>query len=82
MTNPYAAWRRRHRNPANLYLHVAGLPVCLVGAPALAALGQWPAALALLAAGYSMQLVGHLVEASRSGERILLRRLIDRFRSA
>jgi len=73
-----ANWRRRHRNTTNLYLHMLGIPACFVAAPILLALRQWLLALILFAAGYVLQFLGHLIEGNRSGEEMLLRKLLGK----
>jgi hypothetical protein len=70
-------WRGRHRRPANLLLHLAGIPATVLALP-LALLGEWLLAAGLLVGGYALQLLGHLVEGNRSGEEQLLRRLLRR----
>jgi|GEM_PF-1145004 len=75
-------WRSRHRHPANFALHAAGVPACFLAAPPLALLGFWAAAAMSFALGYAAQLVGHAVEGNRSGEEMLLRRLLGRLRGA
>ena len=70
-------WRGRHRNRTNLLLHAAGIPATVVAVP-LAALGQWLLATGLFVGGYALQFLGHLVEGNRSGEEILVRRLLRR----
>jgi hypothetical protein len=71
-------WRRRHRNPTSFLLHTLGIPACFLAAPALLVLGQWLLALVMFVAGYALQFVGHLIEGNRSGEEMLLRRLLGR----
>ena len=78
LTDLYARWRKRHRNTASLALHLLGIPACFVAAPVLLILGQWGPALVLFVAGYVLQFVGHLIEGNRSGEELLLRRLLGR----
>jgi len=73
-----ADWRKRHRNPANFWLHMVGIPACFVAAPLLLILRQWWLAPSLFVAGYALQFIGHLVEGNRSGEEMLLRRLRGR----
>jgi hypothetical protein len=55
-----------------------GIPACFVAAPVLLILGQWGLAVAMFVGGYALQFTGHLVEGNRSGEEMLLRRLIGR----
>ena len=76
MGNPIGNWLKRHRNPANFYLHMIGIPACFVAAPIMLILRQWWFAVILFVAGYALQFVGHLVERNRSGEEILIRRIL------
>ncbi|MFB3892866.1 MAG: DUF962 domain-containing protein [Phycisphaerae bacterium] len=76
MGNPISNWRRRHQNPISFWLHMVGIPACFVAAPVLLVLRQWWAALACFVGGYILQFVGHWVEGNRSGEEMLLRRLL------
>jgi len=69
-------WRKRHRNPTNFWLHMLGIPGCFVVAPVLLILQQWWLAVAMFVGGYALQFIGHLVEGNRSGEELLLRRLL------
>jgi len=71
-------WRKRHRNPTSFWLHMIGIPACFVAAPALLIGRQWLAAAGLFVGGYALQFLGHLVEGNRSGEEMLLRRIIGR----
>ncbi len=75
--NPIGNWLRRHSDPASFWLHITGIPACFVAAPACLATGDWPLAVALFVAGYALQLIGHLVVGDRSGEEMLLRRLLS-----
>jgi hypothetical protein len=78
MENPVANWLKRHRNRTNFWLHMLGIPACFLVAPVLAVMGHWPLAAAFFAGGYAMQFIGHLVEGNRSGEEMLVRRLVGR----
>ena len=82
MSNPrstwIANWLRRHRNRANLCLHAVGIPACFVAAPILLCFRQWWAAGICLVGGYVLQIIGHVIEGNRSGEEMLLRRLLGR----
>ena len=76
---PVARWQQRHRRPANFWLHVLlGLPACFVAAPVLLALRQWWPAAGLFVGGYLVQFLGHAIEGNRSGEEMLLRRLLGK----
>jgi hypothetical protein len=76
MKDLLANWKKRHRNRTSFWLHMVGIPSSFAAAPVLLALGKWWLALAALAAGYAVQLLGHLIEGNRSGEEQLLRRLL------
>jgi hypothetical protein len=80
MQNPFANWLKRHRNATNFWLHLIGIPACFVAAPIFLIVGQFWMALAFFGAGYSLQFIGHIVGGTRSGEEMLLRRLIKRRR--
>jgi hypothetical protein len=78
MADPIRNWRRRHRNATNFWLHMLGIPASFVAAPAMLLLRQWLLAVLLLVAGYGLQVIGHLVEGNRSGEEMLLRRMLGK----
>jgi hypothetical protein len=80
MLKPIDNWLKRHRNAANFWLHMLGMPACFAAAPVMLILGQWDLAAALFVGGYALQFIGHLAEGTRSGEEILLRRLLGRRR--
>ena len=70
-------WLARHRNRTNLILHAAGIPATIVAAP-MALMEHWLLAVGLFVGGYALQLLGHIVEGNRSGEELLIRRLLGR----
>ena len=74
----FANWRKRHRNTTNFWLHMMGIPACFIAAPAMLILGQYWLAFALFVGGYALQFIGHLVEGNRSGEEMLLRRILGK----
>ena len=76
MSNPISNWRKRHRSATSFWLHMIGIPACFVMAPLLLVLRQWWVAAAFFAAGYALQFLGHLVEGNRSGEEMLVRRIL------
>lgn len=76
-----ANWRKRHLNPTSFWLHMAGIPACFVATPLLLATRQWWAALACFVGGYALQFLGHYIEGNRSGEEMLLRRILGRGRN-
>ena len=78
MGNPISNWRKRHRNTTNFWLHMLGIPMCFVAAPVLLIFQQYCLAATMFVAGYAVQFIGHLVEGNRSGEEMLLRKLLGR----
>ena len=78
LADRYRGWRSRHRNPTNFLLHMVGIPACFVVAPVLLLLGRWALGAVFFVAGYALQFLGHLIEGNRSGEEMLLRRLLGR----
>lgn len=75
MLRPIHNWLGRHRDPANFWIHMVGIPATIVAVP-LALTGYWTTAAATFVAGYALQFIGHAVEGNRSGEAMLLRRLL------
>ena len=71
-------WLSRHRNPTSFWLHMAGIPACFVAAPIALIAGLYWWALAMFVGGYVLQFVGHAIEGNRSGEEMLLRRILGR----
>lgn len=71
-------WLSRHRNSTSFWLHMVGIPMCFVAAPVLLIVRQWWLALALFVGGYALQFIGHAIEGNRSGEEMLLRRLLGK----
>jgi hypothetical protein len=80
MGNPISNWRKRHRNRTNFWLHVIGIPACFIAAPIMLLFQQWWLALVLFVGGYAIQFTGHLVEGNRSGEEMLLSRILKKKR--
>ena len=78
LTTWLANWRKRHVNTTNLYLHMLGIPACFLAAPVMLVLREWVLAGLLFVAGYVLQFIGHLIEGNRSGEEMLLRRMLGR----
>ena len=71
-------WRKRHRNQTSFWLHMIGIPACFVAAPVMLVMCQWWLAGALFVGGYALQFIGHLVEGNRSGEEMLVRRMLGK----
>lgn len=76
--NLLARWYSRHQNPTNFWLHMVGIPACFIAAPVMLILQQWLSAGALFVGGYALQFLGHAVEGNKSGEAMLVRRLMGR----
>lgn len=74
----YDNWIQRHKNPTSFWLHMLGIPACFIAAPILLILQQWWLAAAMFVGGYVVQFIGHLVEGNRSGEEMLLRRILKK----
>ena len=71
-------WLSRHRNPTNFWIHMLALPVTFLVPPVLMVLGHWLGAGAMFLGGYALQFLGHVVEGNRSGEEMLVRRILGR----
>ncbi len=78
MKNWIANWRKRHCNPVSFWLHMLGIPMCFVVAPVMLIFQRWWLAMAMFLGGYALQFIGHLIEGNRSGEEMLIRRLLGR----
>lgn len=76
MLKPIENWLSRHRNPASFWLHMLGIPACFVAAPILLIFKQWLLAGCFFVGGYALQFLGHLIEGNRSGEEMLIRKLL------
>jgi hypothetical protein len=68
----------RHQHPANLWLHIVGLPVTFVVSVVLLIQGRWELALASFVAGYAMQFLGHAIEGNDAGETIVVKKLLKK----
>lgn len=67
----YENWRARHQLPFNFALHLLGIPLALLVAPALLLVlpvSQYPWAALAFVGGYLLQWVGHLAEGNDVGE--------------
>ena len=77
-------WRQRHQSPASFRLHLVGIPLTIL---ALALAGYqlyiwrwdlWWRPTLLLAIGYLLQYIGHVIEGNDMGEIVLIKRLFGR----
>jgi len=77
-------WRRRHRHPVSLLLHIVGIPLTLVCIPLIAyqcfegQWGLWWRPLSLAIAGYFLQWLGHRIEGNELGEVVLVKKWLGR----
>ena len=76
MIDPIGNWRKRHLNPTSFWLHMVGIPACFIVAPILLILSHVYIAIAFFISGYVLQFIGHAIEGNRSGEEMLLRRIL------
>ncbi len=67
----------RHRNRKNQLLHLAGVPLTFVVAPALLAVDS-PASWVVTSflAGYALQLAGHAIEGNDAGEVVFIKKML------
>ncbi|HOB75930.1 MAG TPA: DUF962 domain-containing protein [Phycisphaerae bacterium] len=77
-------WLARHRHPVSLALHILGIPLTIL-AVILAVLqlaewrwDLWYRPVALLAVGYLLQWIGHVIEGNDMGEIILFKKWLGR----
>lgn len=78
MIKPIENWLSRHRNPTSFWLHMIGIPACFLVTPVLLLLELWMLAAAFFVGGYALQFIGHFVEGNRSGEELLVRRIVGK----
>jgi len=71
-------WMIRHEHHVSIALHVVGIPACFVATPILLVMQLWFWAAGAFVGGYALQFIGHAIEGNRSGEEILLRRLLGK----
>ena len=71
-------WMVRHQHQVSIALHVVGIPACFVATPILLVMQLWWWAAGAFLGGYALQFIGHAVEGNRSGEEILLRKLLGK----
>ena len=68
----------RHQHPANLWLHIIGLPVTFVVPVILLVMHQGWWALGSFVAGYALQFLGHAIEGNDAGETIVIKKLLGK----
>lgn len=69
-------WRQRHQHPFSFGIHMIGIPLALLVAPALLLVLPWYGALAAFGLGYLLQWIGHLVEGNTMGELIPIKKAL------
>jgi hypothetical protein len=71
-------WRRRHRHPFNVGIHLIGIPLAFAGVYFLLAWPweEWYWGVGALVIGYVLQLIGHVVEGNDLGEWAAVKRLL------
>lgn len=77
-------WLERHQHPVSFWLHVVGIPLT-IAAVGLAGVqlsswrwDLWWRPTLLLAVGYLLQWIGHMIEGNDMGEFILLKRALGK----
>ena len=79
-----ANWLERHQHPVSRVLHAIGIPITIAAVVLtfvqLAAWrwDLWYRPVVLLAVGYLLQWIGHVVEGNDMGEAILVKKLLGR----
>ncbi len=79
-----ANWLERHQNRTSFWLHMIGIPMTIACVPlALVQLSRdqwdlWWRPVVLLAGGYLLQWIGHVIEGNDMGEIILIKKLMGR----
>ncbi len=70
-------WRQRHLHPGNFALHLAGIPLTVIGVVLLLAWPwqEWHWGASLFVLGYALQYVGHRIEGNDVGEWAAIKRL-------
>lgn len=71
-------YAERHQHPANIALHVIGLPVTFVVPVILLVEGNWTWALGSFIIGYALQFLGHAIEGNDAGETIVVKKLLGK----
>lgn len=71
-------WMVRHQHPFNFFVHMVGIPLTILSLflPLLDlfSLQMWMTTFGLIALGFFLQFIGHLVEGNDMGELIVLKK--------
>lgn len=68
-------WLQRHRLPFNFWIHMAGIPLAVLGL-GLFLVVEWYWALGTFALGYALQWLGHVAEGNDLGEWAGIKKLL------
>ena len=68
----------RHLNPANILLHVIGLPVTFVVPVILLVRHEYLWALVSFMVGDALQFLGHAIEGNDAGETIVVKKILGK----
>ncbi len=71
-------YAERHRNRANQFLHVIGVPLTFVVSTVFLTREQWWPAVGCFLGGYALQFLGHAIEGNDAGEVVLIKRWLGR----
>ena len=77
-------WLERHQHPLSFWLHMVGIPLTLLALPlagyqlAIWRWDLWWRPVGLIAAGYALQWLGHVIEGNDMGEVILIKRWLGK----
>lgn len=74
----YNNWLTRHKNTANYTIHMFAFLIGFAAPPVLLVYKHWWWAAGLFVLGYAMQFIGHAIEGNKSGEELLLRRILNK----
>ena len=68
----------RHQHPANLLLHIVGVPLTFAAPVIYLLVDAWWWALGAFALGYALQFLGHAIEGNDAGEMIVVKKLLGK----
>lgn len=71
-------YAERHQHPANILLHVIGLPITFIVPVVLLVEQQWTWAGVSFVVGYAFQFLGHAIEGNDAGETIVFKKVLGK----